>query len=197
MALALEARAMKDDMMLGDTPKAKKRRRKLADVTSRGRLWKHSTLADIDGLVPTDTLRDYFCFAMVRNPWDRVVSYYHWLRSQTFDHPAVTLAQRLTFQDFVCHDQTQRSLLASPARHYVTDAMGRERPTAFVRLENLKKDLTPVEQHLGFSLTLGKVNKSERTADWRSYYDDRSVQAVSDSCHEDISRFGYTFDPRP
>ena len=51
MALALEARAMKDDIMLGDTPKAVKRRKRLADVRTAGRLWKHSTLADLDGLV--------------------------------------------------------------------------------------------------------------------------------------------------
>ncbi len=43
LALALEGRAMKDDIMLGDTPKAQKRRRRLKDVTTRGRLWKHST----------------------------------------------------------------------------------------------------------------------------------------------------------
>lgn len=48
MALALEGRAMKDDIMLGDTPKARKRRRRLQDFKAAGRLWKHSTLADID-----------------------------------------------------------------------------------------------------------------------------------------------------
>ncbi len=38
MALALEARAMKDDIMLGDTPKAVKRRKRLVDVKTAGRL---------------------------------------------------------------------------------------------------------------------------------------------------------------
>ena len=51
MALALEARAMKDDIMLGDTPKARNRRRRLDGAQAAGRLWKHSTLADLDGLV--------------------------------------------------------------------------------------------------------------------------------------------------
>lgn len=48
MALALEGQAMKDDIMLGDTPKVVKRRKRLKDVKAVGYLWKHSTLADID-----------------------------------------------------------------------------------------------------------------------------------------------------
>ena len=51
MAMALEARAMKDDILIGDTPKAQKRKRRLKDIKTAGRLWKHSTLADIDGLI--------------------------------------------------------------------------------------------------------------------------------------------------
>ena len=40
MTLALEARAKADDIIIGDTPKAKKRRKRLADLTPAGRLWK-------------------------------------------------------------------------------------------------------------------------------------------------------------
>ena len=47
MALTLEARAMKDDIILGDTPKEVKRRKRLRDVKTAGRLWKHSILADV------------------------------------------------------------------------------------------------------------------------------------------------------
>ena len=56
LALALESRAMKDDMMMGDTPKAVKRRKRLDGANAAGRLWKHSTLADIEGLVPRVSL---------------------------------------------------------------------------------------------------------------------------------------------
>ena len=89
MTLALEARAKADDIIIGDTPKAKQRRKRLADLTPAGCLWKHSTLRDIDGIVDASAMQDYFVFTIVRNPWDRMVSYYHWAREQSFDHPVV------------------------------------------------------------------------------------------------------------
>jgi hypothetical protein len=97
MMLALEERAMKDDILIGDTPKAKRRRKRLKGVETAGRLWKHSTLADVDGLLTADRIDRAFVFTMVRNPWDRMVSYYHWLQDQTFDHPAVRLAKANDF----------------------------------------------------------------------------------------------------
>ncbi|WP_299563840.1 sulfotransferase family 2 domain-containing protein [uncultured Sulfitobacter sp.] len=195
MALALEGRAMKDDIMLGDTPKARRRRRQLSDVTARGRLWKHATLADLDGLVSLDELDDLFIFTMVRNPWDRMVSYYHWLRGQNFDHPAVTLAKRTTFDAFVAAPLIAQSMKAGTTVSYVTDAAGRLRANHFVRLEHLEEDLVPLRAHLGFDLDLPHVNRSDRRADYRSAYADASRAHVARICAEDIARFGYRFEP--
>lgn len=192
MALALEGRAMKDDIMLGDTPKALKRRRRLKDVKTNGRLWKHSTMADIEGLV--SNLDGLFAFTLVRNPWDRMVSYYHWLRDQDFDHPAVALAAQMEFADFASAAQTRSSMKANPARHYMTDATGRERCDLYIRLEHFDTDAATLWDHLGFHLELPRANTSDRVADYRTYYTDEARQAVADACAEDIARFGYTFD---
>ena len=194
MALALEQRAMKDDVMLGDTPKAMKRRRRVQDVKTRGRLWKHSTVQDIDGLITLSDLDDLFVFSLVRNPWDRMVSYYHWLCEQTFDHAAVALAHSLDFEAFVIHPQTRAALKASPARHYLTDTAGQERADLYIRIEHLADDAQKLWGHLGFKLDIPHANKSTRQTDFRSYYSAASQDAVAEAAAEDISRFGYSFD---
>lgn len=195
LALALEARAMADDVMLGDTPKARKRRHRLKGVDASGRLWKHAMLTDLYGLVSQDEIERFFVFTLVRNPWDRVVSYYHWLKEQSFDHPAVALARQHDFGAFVAHSETVESLRRYPYGRYVTDADGVERADLFIRLEHLREDIAPLEKHLGFSLgDVPHVNSSGRTADFRGYYTDSAAEIVAEACAVDISRFSYRFD---
>lgn len=193
LALALEARAMKDDIMLGDTPKARKRRRRLVDVETRGRLWKHSTLADAEGLITSQDMDQCFVFTMVRNPWDRMVSYYHWLRMQSFDHPAVRLAKEVSFAGFLSDPLTQAAQRAAPAAHYVRDAEGRDRSDLMIRLEHFEQDARPLMEHLGFELQLPHANPSDGRGHYRSHYDATTRDIVAEICAEDIGRFGYAF----
>ena len=192
MALALEGRAMKDDILIGDTPKAKRRRKRLKGIKTAGRLWKHSTLADIDGLVSTDEIDSAFVFTLVRNPWDRMVSYYYWLRTQAFDHPAVTLAKQVDFTTFLNAPSTQSAMRAAPYGHYVTDAQGREVCDSFIRLEQLEEDSAPLWDHLGFRLDLPVNNQSTRDRDYRTYYTESDSALVQSLFAQDIDRFGYT-----
>ena len=193
LSLALEQRAMKDDILIGDTPKAIRRRNRVKVLNARGRLWKHATLADIDGVLSPSELDAMFVFTLVRNPWDRMVSYYHWLQDQRFDHPAVGLSQQLGFEDFVLHPSIRRSFKASPAHHYVTDVNGTERCRLYIRLEHFQDDAIPLFDHLGFSFSLPVSNQSPRSRDYQSYFTDRSRDAVASDNAEAISRFGYVF----
>ena len=195
LTLALEARAMKDDIFVGDTPKARARAGRLKGVKTAGRLWKHSALADLDGLVSAEDLPGLFVLTLVRNPWDRVVSYYHWLRVQGFAHPAVGLAKLLPFGQFVAHPQTRAGLSAWPYGAYVRARGGAERCDLFARLEHLQADLAPFEAHLGFALgPVARSNASDRPRDWRPFYTDATAALVAEVCAEDAARFGYGFD---
>lgn len=187
---------MKDDILIGDTPKARARRGRLKDLPAKGRLWKHSNLADLDGLLTGEEIDRLFLLTLIRNPWDRMVSYYHWLRGQSFAHPAVTLAKATEFSGFLWHPDTAASFMAWPYPAYLRDADGRERPALYARLERLDEELASFEAHLGFAVTpLPRANDSDRARDWRGYYSDADAARLATICAADIARFGYRFDP--
>jgi hypothetical protein len=189
---------MKDEILIGDTPKARARKARLKGLTTQGRLWKHSTLADIAGLATDDDIARSFILTLVRNPWDRIVSYYHWLQVQTFAHPAVTLAKSHNFTCFLNDPQTISSLIAAPYTSYLRDRFGQDRASLYARLEHQTQDLAPFEAHLGFRLApLPRANASHRDRDWRSHYSDADAALVSRIAAPDIARFGYGFDPEP
>ena len=191
LSLALEEHAQADDILIGGTPKARQRRARLEGLQVPGRLWKHSRLMDVAPLVPEHA----FVLTLVRNPWDRLVSYYHWLQTQQFDHVAVRLAKTLTFGEFIASPVIQRSFQASPVSSYTTDAQGVDRCRLAARLEHLGEDLEPFWEHLGFRVRIPKVNASPRNKDWRGYYTDVEATLAGRLFAEDIARFSYRFDP--
>ncbi len=193
LSLALEARAKKDDILIGDTPKAKQRRKRVQGIETHGRLWKHSTLTDIDGLVSIEDIQAQFCFTLVRNPWNRAVSYYHWLHKQTFDHPSVQLAKSLKFLDFLTHPDTLSAFRRSPACSYMQTVDGQVKCDLYIRIEHFHEDVVPLQDLLGFPLKLPHENKSERKLDYRGYYSDQSAELLGAACAQDISQFGYRF----
>ena len=186
---------MKDDILIGDTPKAQKRRRRVKKMSAAGRLWKHSKLSDIDGLLGDQDTRDFFVFTLVRNPWDRMVSYYHWLKEQKFDHAAVDVAKTNGFSSFLSHPHMLRSIGGENYGHYMCDHEGRERCDLFIRIEHLNADIAPLENHLGFRLgPIERVNRSDRAQDYRAYYTASDCELVGKLFETDIDRFGYDFD---
>ena len=195
LALALESRAMKDDILIGDTPKARARKSRLRGLTAHGRLWKHSTLSDIAGLASDQDIASFFTLTLVRNPWDRAVSYYHWLRAQSFAHPAIGLAKSRDFSQFLNHPQTQTALTLWPYAAYLRDRHGTERASLYARLEHLHSDLAPFEAYLGFRLTIPHANRSDRPRDWRAQYSDADAALIARIAAADIARFSYRFDP--
>ena len=194
LALALEARAMKDDILIGDTPKAKQRRKRLGEVETSGRLWKHSRLRDIYGLVDQAQVEAYFVFTIVRNPWDRMVSYYHWLQEQSFEHPSVELARRLAFSPFLNHPTTRAALANDASVAYVSDNGGADRCNLYLRLEQLAEDLPRLEAGIGVKLPPpGHVNRSDRGG-YQAYYSGGDAALVADAFAGDIARFSYVFE---
>ncbi len=192
---ALDNIALDDDILIGNSPKSHATWQS-GDGSGRY-LWKHSTLSDTAWLLPPEELEHYFTFAMVRNPWDRIVSSYTYLRMQTWLIPSVRLAKSLDFSSFLNHPMTYANqAIWNSSASYMLDANGVERATLYVRAEQIEADIHPFETHLGIGLTpLERLNTSKRAQDWRGYYSDADAALVARHCTSDIDRFGYSFDP--
>ena len=147
---------------------------------------KHSMLAEYRAALGEMEFGNLYKFTCVRNPWDRMVSYY-------FTPTQNTIAwDRKKFRKAI------GKLL--PVADYLRLDKGRDDPFANVnyimRFENLADDFRAVCAALNISpATLPRYNRSNR-GHYSKYYDDELCELVRARFAAEIERFGYTFEQR-
>ena len=166
-----------------------------------------------------DAYQEYFKFAFVRNPWDRLVSCYFqklWDVEKTdFGKPALKLPggrgyklyMGMPFAEFVetvyeipdaeanAHFKSQYKTICGPERDkpIMADFVG--------RYENLAADFSVVAERIGGTekLQLPHIlrSKSRESRPYTEFYDARLKKLVYERYQEDIEIFGYSFaDPQ-
>jgi hypothetical protein len=157
----------------------------------------HAKARDVQREVPPEIFDSYFKFAFVRNPWDLMVSMYHFiLREPTAPrHEQVKAAG--SFEGFV--DWVGRTADPFPKgitrlqSEMLTDDEGRLVVDYIGHYERLDEDFEQVGRTIGIADRLPHLNRSQHK-DYRSYYSDRTRELVGDCFKTDIELFGYTFD---
>lgn len=145
-------------------------------------------------------------FAVVRNPWSRTASRFHFGKQNVVrwpeDDPRRQFIATATFADFV----KERRILPIPEHpgqpwmgplsswfnqlEWLRDADGRIACDC-LRLENLDTDLSA---YLHRKVALGRTNVTQTRYDYRSMYTDELAQIVAEVFREDIEHFGFRFD---
>ncbi|MEZ5721930.1 MAG: hypothetical protein R3D59_09900 [Paracoccaceae bacterium] len=121
------------------------------------------------------------------------MSYYHWLRDQRFDHPAVTLARSQDFAGFLRQPEVTDGLRAQPFGRYVVDAAGGGPGQSHPARTSRGRPRPASRRIWGSASVTSRVNLSDRDRDWRRYYGDSEAEIVRELCETDIKRFGYAF----
>lgn len=145
----------------------------------------------------------YFKFTFVRNPWDRAVSAYTYLRnggspaSVEDSQWAGFVGGFSSFDAFICEwlsaENAMRNALFTPQVVFLRDIFGRIDMDFVGRFENLQADFDRVAGQLGIDARLPHLNRS-RSEDFRSFYTPASRDRVADVYAEDIEAFAYVFD---
>ena len=139
---------------------------------------------------PIDTT-DYYRFAFVRNPWDRLVSLYHYHRGNP-DNPHHPKAAKLNFDEWVRSGGTG-SFKKQMSQFFYDDA-GNLLVDYIGRYESINEDFSNICEKIGINVELPVRNRSKRKADYRTYYNEETVDLVRQLCAKDIEMFGYNFD---
>jgi hypothetical protein len=145
-------------------------------------------------------------FAVIRNPWSRTASRYHFGRQNApkwpTDDPRRVYIESASFEEFV----RERKILPIP-RHPDQPWMGplsswlnqlewiRDESGTVVcdclRMENLNRDLPA---YLDRRVKLERSNVTKRSYDYRTMYTDELVEEVARLFRDDIEHFGFSFD---
>lgn len=137
-----------------------------------------------------------FTFTVVRNPWDKVVSHYHYRvdtnQTNLGDNPiGFNEWVRLTYgkQDPQYYNNPQMFM---PQIDWISDETGEVLVDEIIRFENLDEEFNVILKKLGRKALLPHVKKSKRGS-YRDYYEPDTIEIVRNWFARDIEIFGYQF----
>lgn len=149
---------------------------------------------------------DYFTFAFVRNPWDRLVSWYQMIVQRSVEPGAYNLTlwkylldHSRSFDEFirnctaVIEDKDGTKSFMFPQADYLCDEDGKPLVQFIGRYERYNDDARAILRRLDLShASLPKLNASTHR-DYRDYYTTHTRQIVADRFARDIDTFDYSF----
>ncbi|HYW75002.1 MAG TPA: sulfotransferase family protein [Gammaproteobacteria bacterium] len=169
----------------------------------------HRSMRDYQLIFSRRDFERYFKFTFVRNPWDRLLSAYNFLKrgGMTKDDrlwAEANLAAYDDFEQFVTGWVTRSNLSLyvhfKPQVDFLRTPHSDRLPIDFLGFyENLSADFRYVCRRLGLPGNI-ELTQENRTAvgagapDYRSRYTDEMREIVAEAYREDIVTFGYAFD---
>lgn len=179
------------------------------DVFFTGRHQRHCCMLDYEDQLGAAKLSTYFKFTVVRNPWDRIVSHFSFVKKliQNENQPSKEMLISeygidFTFDDFV---KNKLNVLTVGGTKYVNKLKTanqidwiknskNELDIDYIcKFENLQYDFNEVCDKIGIpQQQLPHKNKTHHKH-YTEYYDDETREIVANRYAEDIEYFGYKF----
>lgn len=170
-------------------------------------LERHSYACDGLDKIGLETWNQYHTFGFVRNPWDRLVSWYVMIqetppksKNKLWDY---VHSNSTNFEEFIINctdsivedrfDYRYEKSFIKPQLEYFTDKDGKIITNFIGRFENLQLDFNNVLKSVGLSeYQLPHLNQT-RAKNYREFYSLKTREIVATRFKKDIDYFGYSF----
>lgn len=165
----------------------------------------HARIKEYKIIFNKKEFNSFFKFTFVRNPWDRLLSAFIYLKNGGRNKEDYLWAEKhlspyRSFNDFVLQWVNKRNIDKGihfmPQYKFLTTLKNFKPEVDFIGLfENIHNDYEYVRNMLHMDRKLIFENKTEgKIGDYRSYYTDKIIEIVFNVYNEDIMFFGYDFE---
>lgn len=147
-----------------------------------------------------DIFNRYFKFTIVRNPWDKAVSQFTYMKKRKDLRAFIGLAEDDSFKKYLSLIQQSVHVQWESQHKFIMDENNKLMVDFLGRFESFERDTHKILDELKIGKTMlglrfkkiPHTNKSLRSH-YKDYYDAESKKIVEKIYNEDIERFEYTY----
>jgi hypothetical protein len=151
----------------------------------------HETIRTARRLMPTERFDQYFKFAFVRNPWERLVSEYEFLLSRPNHGRHQRVKKMAQFSEFI---QMQKNRKDAHQLNMLIDSKGQMLTDFIGKMENLDQDWNSICERIGISYQPLPHKKVNQRRAYQSYYDSDTIRLVATHWAREIDYFEYWYE---
>lgn len=166
----------------------------LMQYTGRFILPLHSTATMLLSRYPNLNFHDFYRFAIVRNPWDRLVSLYSFSRlpRKRYTHPLqYEQGCQLSFSEFA--EQVCKNSPMNQVDYLFQDPVGNLEMDYIAKTERLDSDIKIILNTIGLPNAEVQHLNSTNHHHYISYYNDETQKLVASAFARDIELLNYEF----
>ncbi|OGT80595.1 MAG: hypothetical protein A3H91_16935 [Gammaproteobacteria bacterium RIFCSPLOWO2_02_FULL_61_13] len=135
----------------------------------------------------------YFKFAIVRNPWDRLYSQYHYMKQRRDLREFIGMNEQDDFKRYLELIQRRNHVQWEHQCRFICDENGEFLVDFLGRFENFDNDVGVILNRLGMEpRELPRVNRTEHGPYYEAY-DAEDIDLVGSLYRDDIRLLAYTF----
>lgn len=145
-------------------------------------------------------INDILFFTCLRNPWDRMVSFFHYIRELQIDEnyrhwsKYHEICKKGTFTDFINYASEHTNMI-STCRSYKQRLFYKNQLLCdyVINFHKIEKDIKYIKKIFGIQKNLPRINTSQHKS-YKFYYTSKTHEFVSNMFADDIKYFNFSFD---